>query len=184
MFNNYFNQYARPQRYSKAAYQKHMVEIWEENALCIKNVIDYSMSDSNAYSQVIDRLRNNLRTIADTFIRIYGDRDLIVQLFNNICNVILMSIDCIRWKKELSKSRAEWYRYIDSLISHLHEFVDSNVRQLFYKQMRLVESLIEGFLKKNNKMSEYCYSQLLTNNRVLGMTMFNGLVNNNKTIFV
>lgn len=186
MFNYNFNNYApRNPRYSRNAYQKHMLELWEENALCIKYVIDYSMSDVNVYQEMSTRLNKNLKTIADIFVKLYGDSDLINQLFNNVGNLVLMCIDSIRWRKDLAKFRSEWYKYVDSLVSHLHEFVDSNVRELFYKQMRLIEGLVVSFLNKNAKeMNDYCYNQLLTNNRVLSMTLFNGLVNNNKKVFV
>lgn len=184
MFNYYTNHAQRPPRYSKSAYQKHMLEVWEENALCIKYVVDYSLSDTKIYQEMATRLNNNLNIIADTFIRLYGDKELIMQLFNNTGNLVLMCIDSMQWKKNMSKFRSEWYKYVDNLINNLHEFIDTEVRQLFYKQMRFIEGLIRSFFKKDNKMSEYYYSQLLTNNRVLAMTLFNGLINNNKGIFV
>lgn len=160
-----------------------MKKYWEDNSEFTVQLINHAIAQSDTAMQWGQSLANNQQRIANAVIYFGGDKKL-SNLFNELLQFIGQAIEVFTWRKEAEKLRERWFLKADELSNELHNMSNWNVREYFYKQILLIESLVKAFRKRDIEAIKFYRAELVKNNTNLSITLANGIISDNAKLFV
>lgn len=174
-----FNQ----QRYSESGFKAQLQKAWEENALCINYVIQYSVNENPITEQLQQRLINNQQEIGQLIGHFYNVKQDLAKMFIEFILLTIEAIKTLRWKINIKSFRKTWYEKTDSLVKVLDTFEKWNIRELFYQQISFTESLILAYIKNDSKEQAFFYDKLLNTSRSLAGVTTENIINSHRKYF-
>ena len=176
--------YNQPRKLSAKKFHYDMKLLWQQNAECTIHFINNAIVNSPETKNWSLTLVQNQQSIANGIIRFCGDREKLSYLFNQFIQPIGQAVDILVWKKDSKKLRENWYKKADELTNIIHSLSTWNVREYFYKQISLIESLIKSLDKKKKEAIAHYRNELIDNNIKLSEIFTDGIIADNKAMFI
>lgn len=176
------NQYQQ-QKYSAIGFQAQLKKAFEDNASSVNYYVQYSVMDHEATNQLSHQLMENQKAIGQLIGHFYGVKQKLAGAFAEWMAFTSEAIDIFRWRKNVDQFRKSWYERTDDLIQVLNAFNEWSLRDIFYKQIALTESLIQAHIRKESKEQIYFYNLLVRANIEASAVISSAIINKNKELF-
>lgn len=178
-----FRFYTTHRNYSAKIFHNNMKQLWQEYSETVVQLINHSIANSDVTNQWLKKLYNTQQLIANGIIKFYGEREALSNLFNYHIHYLNEAIDIFLLKKDVGSFRKIWFGKADELSNLLDSMSEWNIRNYFYKQIFIIESMIKSFIKKDTEAIKYYREQLIINNASLSLTLTNGIIKDNSKSF-
>lgn len=180
----YYQRQQRPQKYSSILFHEQLKKLFENNAYLVKNFLEHYEKDLVRTQSIGAQLYENSKEIGILIGHFYGESDTLSNNFISFIKFISEAIDVIKWRKPVFDLRKRWNENADGITMIMHSYhPEWNIRNYFYSQILLIESMVTTHIKNKEGMLEY-YNKLMDNNRKMATVISNGIVNQNSNKFV
>lgn len=170
-------------KFSASGYTAQLQKAFETNALSVKYFCEYAVAEHEQAGEIGKRLMDNQTQLASLIGYFYRDRKNIVQAFSGFMQMLGDAIQYFKVRIKEDRIRIRWYEKADNLLKILDGVNDWYVREFFYKQISLMESMIKSYLKPDAIAQEFYYNELIINNRKAAMVFAQKIISQNNREF-
>jgi len=170
-------------KFSASGYTAQLYRAFETNALSVKYFCEYAVSEHAQADELGVRLMSNQNELAHLIGYFYREKKIIVQKFMDLCQMLGDAIGYLKMKGQGIMIRTRWYAKAEELLKILDIVNDWYVREFFYKQISLMESMIKSYLKFDAVAQDFYYNELIINNRKAAIVFAQKIISQNNREF-
>lgn len=172
------------QRYSASGFQEQLRQACYESMYSMNYFIKYALEDQPNKWELEERLMTSQQTIGQLIGHFYGNSNKLAEAFVQFMKYTTEAIEVFRWKKDIVNFRTKWHEATDKFMHNLYELNEWSLRDYFYKQISLTESLIKSLIKGDETAHSHYYNKLISVNRGLADVITGNIIKSNNTLFV
>jgi hypothetical protein len=163
-------------KYSSADYKEKMQKAFENSTYTINYFVKYSIEGSEMAEQLEQRLLHTQSEAGNLIGYFDHNKQGIINDLTKFIKIIKDAILVFKYKINENAFRQQWHNKAEDLMKTLDSLAQWDIRNLIYRQISLIESLIKSCLKKDEKAQVHYYNSLLNNNRILSSEIASGII--------